>query len=113
MSDLETQGPPGRKLTKTGMIFGTPEYMSPEQAAGKPLDHRVDVYSVGIILYEMFTGRVPFSGETFMGILSKHMFQAPPPMREVNPQLAIPPSVEAVIAKAIAKEPDHRQQNMS
>jgi serine/threonine protein kinase len=60
------------------MIFGTPEYMSPEQAAGKPIDHRVDVYAAGVILYEMFAGRVPFVGDSFMGVLTQHMFEQPP-----------------------------------
>jgi serine/threonine-protein kinase len=111
MSELGDTNP-GRKLTKTGMIFGTPEYMSPEQAAGKPLDHRVDVYSVGIILYEMFAGRVPFTGESFMGILTKHMFEPPPTMRSLNPQLSIPASLEGVIMKCIAKDPTHRYAGM-
>jgi serine/threonine-protein kinase len=67
------------KLTKTGMIFGTPHYMSPEQAAGQAVDRRTDIYALGVIMYEMFAGRVPFDGDTFMGILSKHMFQEPIP----------------------------------
>ena len=61
--------PQRRRLTRTGMIFGTPEYMSPEQAAGKHVDLRVDVYATGIILYEMLSGAVPFTGETFFGVL--------------------------------------------
>jgi serine/threonine-protein kinase len=111
MSDIETDGEPGRKLTKTGMIFGTPEYMSPEQAAGKALDHRVDVYALGIILYECFAGRVPFEGDTFMGVLTKHMFAELPPIREINPKAEVRPELELVVAKALAKNPDDRYQD--
>jgi serine/threonine-protein kinase len=112
MSDIETAGVPGRKLTKTGMIFGTPEYMSPEQAAGKPLDHRVDVYALGVILFEVITGRVPFLGDTFMGVLTQHMFDPVPPLREINPRVQISPALEAVLFRALAKEPDQRFQTM-
>jgi serine/threonine protein kinase len=109
MSDIETKGAPGRKLTKTGMIFGTPEYMSPEQAAGKPnLDHRVDIYALGVILYEMLTGRVPFVGDTFMGVLTQHMFEPVPKLSVANPSLAPSPAIEAFVAKALAKEPSER-----
>ena len=62
-----------RRLTRTGMIFGTPEYMAPEQAGGKHADLRADIYAVGIMMYEMFTGAVPFTGETFLGVLTKHL----------------------------------------
>ena len=112
MSDVETEGAPGRKLTKTGMIFGTPEYMSPEQAAGKSLDHRVDVYAVGVILYEMLTGRVPFVGDTFMGILTQHMFEEPPTLREVNPSLSCSDEVEQVVYAAMSKDPEQRYPTM-
>ncbi len=112
MANIETDGEPGRKLTKTGMIFGTPEYMSPEQAAGKPLDHRVDVYAIGVILFECLTGRVPFVGDSFMGVLTQHMFEEPPPLREVNPELECSPELEMVVAKALAKDPDERYQTM-
>ncbi|UJR79399.1 serine/threonine-protein kinase [Sandaracinus amylolyticus] len=110
MSDIETQGAPGRKLTKTGMIFGTPEYMSPEQAAGKELDHRVDVYALGVIFFEMLTGRVPFVGDTFMGILTQHMFEEPPRLTAVNPNVSVDASVEGFIDRALAKDPGHRFQ---
>lgn len=112
MSDIETEGAPGRKLTKTGMIFGTPEYMSPEQAAGKALDHRVDVYALGVILFEGLTGRVPFVGDSFMGILTQHMFEEPPPLREVNPRVSTSAEMEMVIYKALAKDPDQRYGSM-
>ena len=72
------QGAKQRRLTRTGMISGTPEYMAPEQAAGKHADLRSDIYAVGIILYEMFTSAVPFTGETFLGVLSKHLNEPPP-----------------------------------
>ncbi|MCB9621718.1 MAG: protein kinase [Sandaracinus sp.] len=112
MSDIETAGAPGRKLTKTGMIFGTPEYMSPEQAAGKELDHRVDVYAVGVILFECLTGRVPFVGDSFMGILTQHMFEQVPTLHEVNPRVECSAELEAVIYKTLAKEANDRYQTM-
>jgi len=111
MSDIETEGAPGRKLTKTGMIFGTPEYMSPEQAAGKDLDHRVDVYALGIILYECLASRVPFQGDTFMAVLTQHMFAELPPITELNPSAMVSPELDLVIRKALAKEPDDRYQD--
>lgn len=112
MSDIETEGAPGRKLTKTGMIFGTPEYMAPEQAKGSELDHRVDIYALGVILYEAVTGRVPFVGDSFMGILTQHMFEEPPPLREINPDCTCSAALESVIARAMAKDPDQRFQTM-
>jgi eukaryotic-like serine/threonine-protein kinase len=112
MSDIETSGPPGRKLTKTGMIFGTPEYMSPEQAAGRALDHRVDVYALGVILFEMLTGRVPFVGDTFMGILTQHMFEEVPPLRSVKPDVIAPDELQNVLFEALAKDPDARFKSM-
>jgi len=101
-----------RRLTRTGMIFGTPEYMAPEQASGKHADLRSDIYSVGIILYEMFTGAVPFTGETFLGVLSKHLSEPTPEMNVVYPELAISPSLQGVIMHALEKDPEARYQTM-
>ncbi|MEM1418527.1 MAG: serine/threonine-protein kinase [Myxococcota bacterium] len=112
MSEVDGDGTPGRKLTKTGMIFGTPEYMSPEQAKGAELDHRVDIYAMGVILYECMTGVVPFVGESFMGILTQHMFEEPPPLKEANPAVRISPELEVVCTKALSKDPDKRFQTM-
>jgi serine/threonine protein kinase len=107
----KVSGADGNKsLTRTGTIFGTPHYMSPEQALGRPLDHRSDIYSVGVIMYELFTGRVPFEAESFMGILTKHITTAPIPPRQLSPALSA--DVELVILRAMAKEPDERYQTM-
>lgn len=111
MSDIETGGP-GKRLTQTGMIFGTPEYMSPEQAGGKALDHRVDIYALGVILYELLTGRVPFVGDTFMGILTQHMFEQVPPLAVANPSCSAPPELEAVILRAMSKSAEQRHASM-
>ncbi|MGZ3427465.1 MAG: serine/threonine-protein kinase, partial [Polyangia bacterium] len=102
-----------RSLTRTGTIFGTPHYMSPEQALGKPLDHRADIYSVGVIMYELFTGKVPFEAESFMGILTKHITTQPTPPRQIAPEREIPVELEAVILRALAKEAEDRYQSMA
>ncbi|MBK6848633.1 MAG: PEGA domain-containing protein [Proteobacteria bacterium] len=95
------------------MIFGTPEYMSPEQAQGHHPDHRVDIYAVGVIMYELLSGQVPFKADTFMGILTKHIFEEPVPPSRVNPDAHIPPEVEAIALKAMVKDRNHRYQSMA
>lgn len=102
-----------RRLTKTGMIFGTPEYMAPEQAGGKHADQRTDVYALGVILYEMFTGAVPFTGDSFMAVLTKTLQVPPPPMNEIEPNCAASEELQAVIMNALAKEPTERFQSMA
>jgi eukaryotic-like serine/threonine-protein kinase len=99
------------KLTRTGMVFGTPHYMSPEQAAGQSVDARTDIYALGVIMYEMFTGRVPFDGDTFMGVLTKHMFEKPAPMfgAGIERQLG---AVEQITLRALEKKPENRYASM-
>ena len=110
----KVSGAEGNKsLTRTGTIFGTPHYMSPEQALGKTLDHRADIYSVGVIMYELFTGKVPFEAESFMGILTKHITTQPMPPRQAAPDKQIPEAIEAVILRALAKEAEDRYQSMA
>src|SRR5262249_29892875 len=103
-----------RKLTKTGMIFGTPEYMSPEQAGGKNIDQRVDVYALGIILFEMLTGRTPYDGATFMAILSAHLMHPIPSLVDsAPPGFYCSPDLEAVVRRALAKDPEQRFKTMN
>jgi serine/threonine-protein kinase len=100
--------------TQTGMVLGTPAYMSFEQASGMrsdELDARSDVYSLGVVTYEMLTGRTPFQSDTPVGYLRKHLQDAPPPFRAAAPGLPVPPQVEAVVMKALKKEREERYQS--
>jgi serine/threonine-protein kinase len=101
------------KLTRAGAVFGTPHYMSPEQAAGTSIDHRGDIYSLGIILYELVSGRVPFDADNFMSVLTQHMYKAPPVLAEVTADAhLLPAGLEAIVMKCLAKRPEQRYQSM-
>ena len=102
----------GQKLTQVGMVLGTPEYMSPEQATGQETDHRVDQYATACIMYEMLTGKVPFLGDRPAQTLTKHVFEAVIPPRKAKPELKIPASLESVVLRAMAKKPEARFPSM-
>ncbi|SOD91427.1 Stk1 family PASTA domain-containing Ser/Thr kinase [Streptomyces sp. Ag109_G2-15] len=93
-------------MTRTGTVLGTPQYLSPEQAQGKPADARSDLYSVGCMLFELLTGTPPFDGESPMSVLYQHVQQPPPVPSTLNPSL--PPAVDAVVARALSKDPAGR-----
>ncbi len=99
------------KLTEMGMIMGTPAYMSPEQAYGKTLDPRSDVYALGVLMYEGLTGRVPFEGDKPMEVLVKHINNPPAKPTLVAPDLKIPLALERVVLQCLEKQPDDRPQN--
>jgi serine/threonine-protein kinase len=105
----ETEMRPGSiQLTQEGMVFGTPEFMSPEQAQGKVLDARSDIYSLAVILYEALTTKLPFRAQTPMDYLQKHVLEQPIPLDARVPNLIFPPGLDAVIQCALAKRREDR-----
>ena len=101
-----------KMATEAGTLLGTPEYMAPEIARDQKADARVDVYSLGVLIYEMLTGSVPFKGQTFMATVAMQMVDEPMPPRLRAPEAEIPPEIEAVIMTALQKDPDQRYQSV-
>ncbi|MFE4977184.1 protein kinase [Kitasatospora sp. NPDC056651] len=96
-------------MTQTGMVVGTPQYLSPEQALGKPVDARSDLYSVGVMLFEMLTGQLVFDGDSAFSIAYKHVQEEPPAPSALN--RSVTPEVDAFVAQALRKDPAHRFQS--
>ncbi|HVP60605.1 MAG TPA: TonB family protein [Myxococcaceae bacterium] len=99
------------EVTQNGVFLGSPQYMAPEQARNVA-DPRSDVYSLGILVYQMLSGRPPFQGKDYLEVIFQHMKEAARPVREVNPSTEVPPEVEAVVARCLQKDPVARYQSM-
>jgi serine/threonine-protein kinase len=105
---LSGRGTGATALTQAGMIFGTPEYLSPEQALAEVVDPRADIYAAGVILFEMLAGRKPFESEDKVKLISMHLAHAPPRLREVNPNVDAPVPLEQVVLQALEKSRENR-----
>ena len=103
-----TETPAHTPITKAGMVFGTPEYMAPEQALGQTVDGRADLYALGVILYEMLSGSRPFSSQSQVGILGQQLSKSPPKISDRAPGIIVPPAVEAVAMKLLQREASER-----
>ncbi|HMF08051.1 MAG TPA: protein kinase, partial [Thermoanaerobaculia bacterium] len=100
-----------RGMTATGTVVGTPDYMSPEQARGVALDFRSDIYSTGVVLYEVFTGFLPFEGDTPLAVVLKHVQEKPPAPQSKNPR--IDPRIAAIVLRCLQKDPADRYQTVN
>ncbi|EFH88498.1 serine/threonine-protein kinase [Ktedonobacter racemifer] len=113
--DLHESGVKGRSsqegLTSAGTIVGTPEYLSPEQGTGKDVDHRTDIYSLGVMIYQMLGGQVPFTGTSPVAIAIKHTLETPPSLSALNP--LVTPEIEGIVMRALAKNPAERYNSAS
>jgi serine/threonine protein kinase len=98
------------RLTRAGIVYGTPHYMSPEQASGDPSDHRVDIYALGVVMYEMLTSHLPFEADSFTGVLAKHMYMEPALPSSLRPDIR--PGVDAIVMRCLAKQPAERHATM-
>jgi serine/threonine-protein kinase len=103
--------PPGARHTAAGMIVGTPEYMAPEQCDNRPVDARTDLYALGVMAYELATGRLPFAGRSITQLLLAHLHEPPEPPRKLN--ATVPAALEAAILRALAKRPEDRFPDMA
>ncbi|HXK16563.1 MAG TPA: serine/threonine-protein kinase, partial [Polyangiaceae bacterium] len=108
---LKGETPAHTPITKAGMVFGTPEYMAPEQALGQNVDGRADLYALGVILYEMLSGSRPFSSQSQVGILGQQLSKLPPKISDRAPGILVPPAVEAVAMKLLQRESSERYQS--
>jgi len=106
------QGDTTPQLTKTGEVFGSPMYMSPEQCRGQKPDHRSDIYSLGCLMYESLLGQPPFSADNSLALIFKHIHENPPAFDSSTKQVAVPDSLALVVLKALSKAPDDRYQSM-
>ena len=107
----DSTGEEGPALTRAGFVCGTPEYMSPEQARGAHIDHRSDLYAVGVILYQLCTGVLPFESDSAVGFATKHLTEQPIPPSKKRPDVRVSSGMERLIMKALSKNPDERPPN--
>jgi serine/threonine protein kinase len=111
LAKLQTGG--GLRLTRTGVVLGTPDYMSPEQARGAPTDHRTDIYAAGIVMYVLLCGRAPFKAKNFIGMRNQHLLAIPEPPSAYAREAGITEEMDAVVLRALAKDPRNRFESMA
>ncbi len=101
----------GRAITKVGMVFGTPEYMAPEQAMGESVDQRADLYALGVMLYEMLTGKRPFETASHVNLLAQQLSSSVPPLRERAPDVVVPAALEQLVLRLLERDPVARPES--